>query len=554
MSALHPLLRELQTTNLRRPTTRDMDRIFRAAAEGGVTPAERQLLQSTFRQHADGWTATARRNWEQRLAAAPRGAIHVRPQPHGPEAEDLAAPMRTVWMQGIGDGVQEHFIAEMAKLGADLGFRLKVQLPAWASVAGFAQGLLRTTGLPLAELDRVVDVVRTNADPSVWGEDNKILTNGDDVNAPVKVLVPPRVSGATFDKAEAFTASEGYHPYREGFQGAVSDRGEDQAAIELAARLGREAQRTRTYIEGGNLLPGVTSDGRPYAMVGRDSLVISAFHLDQQRAFSNAQVDAKVRELRGAGKLTPQLVEETAAQLHRVEQWTSWRAPAQVTAAHRAEAPRFLAKLELTKEIAARDLGLPADRLISLTQPEFHIDMHMRPLAPGEVIVHHPGKSIEVIDQALADPRTPAWERSELQSMRRNAVLEQREMGHVYDQIFAELAEAGLIAIEAPGVFMSHNRDANFMNGIPGTTERGQTYYLTNSSSLTSLERAFQRFVQDLGVERVEFLGSAYGGPRSLSVSEYSLSMAGGLDCRTVDHGADVPPKDDLTRALRGLV
>lgn len=546
------MLRALGSLDLSNPSTHEVRQVFEAAAQGGITPAERRVLGGVVDTYGAGWSNAARSAWTSRLDGAATGSIGSTPSSDGPAPEDLSARMKTVWMPGYGDEIQDVYVADMARLAPTLGFHIVLEVPAWASIAGVAAGLVNSTGIPVQELDQVVDVVKTSEYASAWGEDNKILTNGNDPEKPVKVLVPPDVSSLDLSKAEAFTAEEGYHLHREGFQGAVTDRDEDDAAIAVAKSLGHVHKRTKTYIEGGNLLPGTTSDGEAYAMVGRDSLVISAFHLDSEGEFSSSEVAAKVAELQAEGRMPSALVEATAKKLLRVKQWTSWSAPSSVTAALRAEARAFLAKLELTHAILAKDLELAPERVLVVTQPEFHIDMHMRPLAPGEVLVQHPARCIELLDEALLDPAAKAWERSELQAMRANAVSELQELGAVYDQIVAELQEAGLIPILAPGVFANHHRQANFLNAVPGTTKDGETYFLTNASSIKPLERAFERFMKDLGVDRVEFLGGAWGGRYSLSASEHSLELSGGLDCREVNHAGKHTPKMDLTAALAG--
>lgn len=525
---------------------------MQAANQGGTTPAERQRMAEVERRYASGWSGAARTAWDRGVSGLVRGpTMRARPS-RGPAAEDLSSRTKTVWMPGLADPIQGVYVASMARLGAELGFHLVASAPPSVPMASIASYLTRATGLPVERLDQVVDIVREGEYASVWGEDRHILTNSTATN-PVKVLVPPRISESTFARAMAFTSDEGYHRYRDGFQGAVSDRREDVDAMTTARQLGREVVRTRSYLEGGNLLAGTTSDSRSFALIGRDSLVVSAFHLDAQGAFSSRAVSAKLSEMERSGRITQRDIDATAEKLALAERATSWWAPTSVNSSHYREAGPFLAKLELTKEIIANDVDLPLDRVVFVTQPEFHIDMHLRPLAPGEILVQHPTVCVQLIDEALRDPRLQSWEAQELYAMRDNAVQEARVLGHVYDQIVQEIEDAGLLAIPTPGVFMGY-RHANFMNAVPGTTPNDQTYFLTNASSIKPLERAFERFVKSLGVDRVEFLGGEGGGPRTLSASEESLDLAGGLDCREVDHQGERRPTNDLTAALRGWV
>lgn len=549
--ALHPLMAALKRVDLRAPGDEDLNRLFEGAASDGATPAERQILEGIRQRYQNGWDLATRTDFERRLGGLPPGPRGVRTNATGPDAEDLSSRMKTVWMAGYDSAEQASYVADMARLGAELGFNLMLQVPRWAPLAGVAAGLVRSTGLPVEALDQVVDLVPTDTYPSVWGEDNKILTNGDDRDRPVKVLVPPDISDRSLYKAEVFTQDEGYHRYYEGFQGAVDARNEPDAAVDAADGVGRRVERTATYIEGGNLLPGTTPDGGTYALVGRDTVIISAFHLEEIGAFAPDEVRRKRIAMERDGTLTEDLVVETGAKLQAAEDAAAgwWGAPE----VDFDQAADFAAKIELTKEQLAKDIDLPADRLVVVTQPEFHIDMHMRPLAPGEVLVQHPAACIELIDEALRDPDLRRWEEVELQDMRRNAQRDLELMGPVYDRIIGELEAAGLIAVEAPGVFHSYNRQANFMNAIPGTTADGEQYFLTNASSIRPLERAFARFVEGLGVDRVEFLGADGGGRDSLSASEVSLEYSGGLDCREVNHAGTRRPRADLANLLRGI-
>ncbi len=548
---LHPLVDALQSTNLQNPSAQALDRLFKGAASDGCTPTERRILQDVKSRYENGWDRQTRADFDRRLGRMPDGPRGVRANGRGPDAEDLSSRMKTVWMAGLDSMEQAAYVVDMTKLGAELGFNLVLQLPAWQPLAGIAQGLARVTGMPLAELDKVVDVVPTDDYASVWGEDNKILSNGDDRARPVKVLVPPDISDASLNKAEAFTKTEGYHRYHQGFQGAVDQRQEPDAAVDVARGLDRDVQTTKTYIEGGNLLPGITPDGKAYAMVGRDSVIISAFHLDERGAFSGRQVAQKRVQMQRDGTLSHALVQDTANKLAEAEQAVAgwWAAPR----IDYDQAADFAAKIELAAEQLAADVDLPAERLVVVTQPEFHIDMHMRPLAPGEVMVQHPQAAIDLIDTALEDPRIERWQSNELMDMRRRAQSDLRTMGPVYDKIMAELQDAGLIAIRAPGVFQSYNRQANFLNAVPGTTEGGANYFLTNASSIKPLERAFEGFVKNLGVDEVRFVGSYGGGARSLAASETSLELSGGLDCREVNHAGTRRPTNDLQRAVRGM-
>jgi hypothetical protein len=178
--------------------------------------------------------------------------------------------------------------------------------------------------------------------------------------------------------------------------------------------------------------------------------------------------------------------------------------------------------------------------------------MHVRPVAPGEVMVNHPAECIELIDEALRDRRATSWQKTELRQMQARAERELAQMGPLCDEIIAQLEDAGLIVTRAPGVFQSEVRRANFMNGVPGTTDDGVAYYITTGSTIAPLQRAFGRFIRKIGVNKVHFIANAGGSRSKLSAGELSLEMDGAFDCREVDHGGRSAVTDDALRDVFG--
>src|SRR5262249_46071066 len=180
--------------------------------------------------------------------------------------------------------------------------------------------------------------------------------------------------------------------------------------------------------EGGNMLVGTRPDGQPYAMIGRDGLLLSTFHLEEE--YANEKDPAKKK----AHEFSPDNVKarrdsmtfdpgELAATQERLEDIYSHppSPPTPVPATASADkkkayaelkadydkakkqfddeqaefnkdkdefTKRFLAKIDITKDIFAKDTKVSRKDLIFVPQPDFHVDMHMRPLAPGQVMVN----------------------------------------------------------------------------------------------------------------------------------------------------------------------
>lgn len=568
MSALNLTLQAMSGRPLEEMDLNRSQDIFAASAKGGVTSLEENKLQEVYNTYASRWSSQVREFWRVGISnlRRPEGGI-LRGATGAAEPEDLSSRLKTLWIQGYSDNVQRAFVEDLVLLAHDKGLKVTLHLDQNLSVGSVARDLTARTGLSLQELDKVLDIVRSDTIPSVWGEDNKILTDGDDVRVAPKVLVPPDIGSNSFSRAMLYTANEGYHPSQPGsFQGAVDERGEAYISYQLAKELGRDSKITECYIEGGNMVPGTTTDGKPYALVGRDSLILSAYHLDDSRKFSRSAVDAQVRKMETTGAFKTSEVDETARRLKAMDvalqngwfdayldQPTTLPNQIRPTQADITKAKEFLAKLELTKDLMAKDVGIPKERLVFIDQPEFHIDMAVRPLGPGEVMVNHPRRSIQLLDEALRDPQLRSSERRELQEMRTHAQRELTELGPVYDRIIQQLESSGLLVAQAPGVFESNSRKANFMNAVPGHTPDGTATYITIGSSIKPLERAFETFVKSLGVEDVHFVGGKmveYG----MTAGEVSLEMMGGIDCREVGHaGTDDSSKDLLKRYIENL-
>lgn len=348
-------------------------------------------------------------------------------------------------------------------------------------------------------------------------------------------------------------------------QGGVA-RQNSRSAAELAARF-PNGRVSETYNEGGNTLIGTLPNGDAYAIVGYDSLLTSTRLLelrDQQSPSPVFTPEALTAQRSAMGLALPfeqlpsdtrRLIDDTAQRLNRGPV-----APEQRSAL-RSQATDFLAKMEITKGVLAEDLGIPVERLTFISQPDFHIDMHMRPMRPGEIMINDFGANDDLLKAALEMAEPGSWEAAELGRMRER----NRELGRVLQPVMREIEDqlqaAGLTVTRAPGVLESppnpelppddslrddlqtrrNIRYTNFMNAIPMTRPgSNQLVYLTNASSIAPLQQAYAAFLQEqFGISDVYFLGGGIPegtspGPNQLNFAELSLRRMGGLDCREI--------------------
>lgn len=456
--------------------------------------------------------------------------------------------------------------------------------------------LVRTPiGLRQRGRGRRVEDIDGHNDP--WGEDNKWTTRGTDASRDdeVEIVHPPEVPDAPIWRAAALTARRGYHAVEpDSFHGAVTQRRLDEAARELgqALRPRRRARRTRVYIEGGNMLVGTQQSGWPYALVGHDSLVVSMIHMLRTATPASTRLDAypgrHAVELafahlhRGHGTDHADLLRD----LRRIGYFTpddptggGFQAAAAVPAAGEADATwEVLAWLEATRQQMIDDVRVAPANFAVIEQLDFHNDMHMRPVAPSVVLLNDPAECERLLARALA-AGPPPLERSALQDMQRYFQTDPapdfwRVHRDTIDRVYEQCRAIGLRVVRCPGVFCTLDpiqnapypdiyRRANFMNAVPGTVvpdttgsvAAGTTFYMTNASSVRSLQRAFAAWLLDpangTGVQRVHFLGGEprwqVAGGLPISWSEWSLHQSGGLDCRESHHSGR-RAEADLTR------
>ncbi|MBU2712732.1 hypothetical protein, partial [Zooshikella harenae] len=201
-------------------------------------------------------------------------------------------------------------------------------------------------------------------------------------------------------------------------------------------------------------------------------------------------------------------------------------------------AKKFLAMNELTKDIMAKELGVKRKNLAIVAQPAFHIDMHMRPLNAGEVMLNDPQIVLSLINVVMRNtPETDPFY-PELIKAKENLQKESRKYQPLYNKIAEQLAAIGLHVNRAPAVFHTGKRYVNFINGIVSHSTSG-AYYITNASSFEPFNEAFAYYLQGQGITKTYFVGKADSktvsgrGRDGENVAEFLLRRQGGLDCIT---------------------
>jgi hypothetical protein len=455
--------------------------------------------------------------------------------PDAPAVEDASARITFMYMADQPDAHHRAYLRDMIRVAEAENFQLVLRLGKGDSAQKAAERL-RAEGIDRALVARRCRFVHAGLDgiDSPWEEDNKWVAGR-------QIAVPPKIGDNVIAAASTYAvAAEGSD---RGFQGAVNMRDEQKKAHALGASLKRPTRSTRSYNEGGNMLVGARPDGRVYAVVGKDALLITTLHLLQTKAkeLDPAPIEARVQELRRTRTLTQPEIDAAVKGLEALGHLK----PGDGVAAKKSHAERWYAMLDLAGDVIAADLRLPREDVCFVTQPGFHIDMHLRPLGPGVVLLNDDAACVKLIDEALR-AAMPAWQRQELAAMRSESLRRHEKHGARTEKIRRELEAAGLRVVSTPGVMaaptkMGRLRAVNFMNAVPGTSPGGkQHFYATNATSITPLADGFTRFLESQGIDRVYYIGGSGGGEKSLSASEISIGeMEGGLDCLENHHEGD---------------
>lgn len=260
--------------------------------------------------------------------------------------------------------------------------------------------------------------------------------------------------------------------------GTVASYASNQEQVARASSANIQSQRTDfCFLEGGNVLPGRRADGTPFAVVGADSLAVS------QRL-----IEVELGNVRSVSDLQ-------------------------------------------IKQLMAIDLGLPdAADVIVVEQPAaFHLDMKVLLLGDGVAIVNDAVAAYEMerhwlllgYNQRLAhrcdvEKYPERLHTIQLSHVRQNALFEKG----FEDATAADLERQGISVIRKAFVFPIS--EMNFCNGEMGTSESGDTFFITNG-----------------GTPEAQDYVSAFFGEHNIAVhfvgrraSIQSLQLKGGAGCR----------------------
>ncbi len=459
-------------------------------------PLERRTVDSDVRKLAAAASA-ARRAQLGDLRAAPSAGTLL--------PEDNTLKPHTAHLTVVTD-VDATFVRTMARVGVLEGFAVRV--------AG-SESTTRALLDPQAQAN--VQFVARGGRTDAWTEDNGEIDARGMVSIPARMesWSPASVKrdrvlrgtpGLTPDQREAVKSMDlrslekNYPEFAFGIQGGVARNESYDAKVAMAAALRAPLRESLTYLEGGNVIGGTRPDGSPYALVGKDSLALSR--------------DLLARDL--------------------------GRAPTDD---------------ELTMAVA-KDLGLTPGQVVPVEQAgAFHIDMSMKPLGPGHVLLNDSRLAFQQLgaflraDHAAKQPsaQSPVPMRTAWAQRGAELELRLRSLEQVAERTAAseeraanDLSAAGLTVSRVAGRYLDLDtqgaRDAfNFINAESGTARDGATFMVTQGGP-KALEQSFALAL----AKHSDAPTRLYFGDRA--GSQKSLADQGGTGCRVKFTGDRLSP------------
>jgi hypothetical protein len=280
-------------------------------------------------------------------------------------------------------------------------------------------------------------------------------------------------------------------------------------------------------VEGGNLFLGQKADGIPYMMVGEESVRITA------RLLASQSVQPVFRQLAHYAQVLKRFFDGSLAAFQRQERL----------------------KLEsLARRTIAEDFRIAPENLVVLPQPEFHIDMAIRPLHYPYVLVNDFELSRRMLDRfdrwQAGTPHKDWVDVYDLaETLERYTDDVQRRGYATTDSVVQSLRAAGFVPLRVPGILgapvkgrkRSEVRPINYTNAIVHQRQNGDLVYITNGSAIEGLNRMFKETLMAKvpAIKRVEFItGSVKQGStanKTFTYMEKCLRSHGGIHCMVAE-------------------
>lgn len=212
---------------------------------------------------------------------------------------------------------------------------------------------------------------------------------------------------------------------------------------------------------------------------------------------------------------------------HWIDLLKAGRYMPQHTPFHVAEkhALTIIAMHEITKDKMATELGVKRHNLIVVSQPDFYIDMTIKPITKNKVLLNHHQASLSFLNKLRKD--MPEMEDTISQTIANlQADKAQIQLNHLIEK---QLKQQGLKVLRIAGGFTLGGQPINFLGGISGKNATGEPFYITQASGFEAANNLFKNFIyHHLSREmQVYFIGKKTHGEQLFS--EFLMNQKGNV-------------------------
>ena len=315
-------------------------------------------------------------------------------------------------------------------------------------------------------------------------------------------------------------------------------------------------QAGKTCIEGGNCRIFIDGQGRPKALVGVHSVLLTILAMEQQGYFEEyaeelARISDAIEEPEEDSYRVAKNLLLCRDKVDRCDQHSeAYRSPAfkllaplepEKKAKYKSAAANFEAKRVMAINRIADELGIPARHIAVLFQENFHIDLDVLPGPDGIVFLHDEELAIRALI-ARRDKNLP-HERELIEGYLKNSHERVRRCREKCRKNAEAIDRIGCRAIGVAGDFIGAKGEerVNFMNGILFNDRRKPRIYTNGTDAI-----GFNLYLKGLFVDAVE---SVTPQTQVIFVHDQTdrlqrrLGIAvGGLHCLTYIGGISEPP------------
>jgi hypothetical protein len=311
----------------------------------------------------------------------------------------------------------------------------------------------------------------------------------------------------------------------------------------------------KSCIEGGNCHLFIGSDGKPKAVIGHLSLILSYLALDQQGYFEEREEQISQAAKHNLQLSDPELCRitrnfqlalnssaiaaeedtqefETPTDLPQPYPTTDELLSPAIGLEHQQKAAELRLRLQLVQEKIAAELNLPQDAIAYLWQTDFHIDKEIFPATENVVYMHSDQLAIDLIKKWL--PQATEKDRKILESYYANAVERDKKSKKMIEYNAKQVQSIGCRLIPIAGIFEGEREGdhLNFMNGL-FFNDRERPFFITNGCMNTPLTEAIKRSFLETIQHHTPQLKVLFANDGTSVLSDYLWESNAGLRCLT---------------------